>query len=325
MATFEKQLVLLQHAVRDSMIVEWNYVAAVTWVLYDILVTMDQEVHRMWKGRLFTPPALTFFVCRYFGLMYLIYVTFDVSTTRHSTTFCSGVEWFQVAGVVILSILVNMLLAVRIDAFYGGRKIVRWTLLVLYTTETICEVTFAILAAVTNGRSVPYPPEIPIHGCSSPASPNNSISRGDNAWLVNFGYHGCCLALIAYRIYEDYRAKNTPMGIQRTFVRDGVIFTLAICSGPSQQFPSLPPDLSSVSEAFLVKGQASHRKRFIRRASFTPAVEDGTSLYPDENAHDLAALGAGPSTLFNDTTLTSRTSTSGSHLTIVDDINLQAV
>ncbi|KAL6304074.1 hypothetical protein BKA93DRAFT_307468 [Sparassis latifolia] len=52
----------------------YSSVAALAWLIFDIVITLDQEVEFIWKAR-WTFPKCLYLVTRYYGLFNLVFYT----------------------------------------------------------------------------------------------------------------------------------------------------------------------------------------------------------------------------------------------------------
>ncbi|KAH9024338.1 hypothetical protein EDB84DRAFT_1507095 [Lactarius hengduanensis] len=131
---------MLDDQLYDPFKLDLSAVAALAFLVWDILMTLDQEVEAVWtKPNKFYTKWLFFFV-RYFAVA--MHWHADVSTrivfSLHYT-YSDCVKWyiFQEVGTQALIAAVEFILIVRVHALYDRSRIVTSILLLLFIVENI--------------------------------------------------------------------------------------------------------------------------------------------------------------------------------------------
>ncbi|KAH9041883.1 hypothetical protein EDB83DRAFT_2295451 [Lactarius deliciosus] len=125
----------------DPLKLDLSAVAALAFLVWDILITLDQEVEAVWtKPNKFYTKWLFFFV-RYFAVamqIALLFVGTRIAFTLHYT-YSDCVKWyiFQEVGTQALIAAVEFILIVRVHALYDRSRIVTSILLLLFIAENI--------------------------------------------------------------------------------------------------------------------------------------------------------------------------------------------
>ncbi|KAJ6473252.1 hypothetical protein C8R45DRAFT_1163903 [Mycena sanguinolenta] len=220
MASPAAQLEQLYQTIGDFYTANLNGVAALSWLAYDIIITLDQEVNQMWRAK-FSAPSFIYFTSRYYGLVYMIWAA-SVSTnfrlpepvielfivrcrSNLQANDCKGWGPLEAASVQFLSMGVNALLAIRIDAFYNRNMKVRAFLVFIYLGEFVTEVVFSTLTGVDSADARAHPPGLPIPGCVSSSTPRFGLA----AWVTNIVYQALCFTLALYKFFSVFRGEVT--------------------------------------------------------------------------------------------------------------------
>ncbi|OBZ71673.1 hypothetical protein A0H81_08877 [Grifola frondosa] len=157
---------LLIQAAQDIFVTNLCTAAAVTWLAYDILLTIRQEIDLIWSAKLSLAKILYFFA-RYYIFLCLV---------------CKGWLWFEGLAVVTTSgVFGEALLLLRIYASYGRSKTVLIFIVALYLAEIIMGFVAATLE-VGNVRITPRLPNFPIPGCVGTAAPSDKVSL--KSWIL---------------------------------------------------------------------------------------------------------------------------------------------
>ncbi|KAF6765545.1 hypothetical protein DFP72DRAFT_998041 [Ephemerocybe angulata] len=129
--------------------VGYNCVAALSFLIYDILLTMPQEVRVMWPIPLSLTKCLFFFI-RYFTVILQISVLF-VGTPPFTFTTHECYIWnvYQSLASVLIIAAVDYILILRVFAIYPRSRNIRYLVAVLYGIELIT-------ISVGLGLSVPH-------------------------------------------------------------------------------------------------------------------------------------------------------------------------
>jgi len=145
-------------------------VSASVWLLWDILITLDQEVTYIWSSR-WTVPKVLYLAARYCGLFTTIFNTVVPMLPNLSVSFCSAWSWFvSFSAVIFFTTTVNLIFLLRLRAlYYRNRKVVIF-LTVLSVAEFITAIPVTVIT-VKDVHMTPIPAGLPLTGCygSSPS------------------------------------------------------------------------------------------------------------------------------------------------------------
>ncbi|TFK52423.1 hypothetical protein OE88DRAFT_1734417 [Heliocybe sulcata] len=198
-------------ALGDIQTVNYVNAAALTWLIYDILLTVSEEIEAVWNTKWTLSKVL------YLLLRYLIVITLMINLV-----------------VSVASWLGGGLLAVRIWALYGcGRKILI-VVCFLYFVETAAGIISASLTLASE-HSASRIPGLPVRGCFlSLTQPRNNglIIIG---WTFHVGVNAIFFALTMYKFMRTVGAQGFSILESRTvaplfhlFIYDGAFYFLVI-------------------------------------------------------------------------------------------------
>ncbi|KAJ3550553.1 hypothetical protein NMY22_g405 [Coprinellus aureogranulatus] len=128
--------------------VRYSTVAALTFLLYDIFITFDDEVRLIWPNPLNGTKCLFFFI-RYFPVMLQISIMF-IGTPPFTFTHRGCYIWnvYQALASALVVTSVDYILILRVFALYPRNRFVRYLLLSAYLLEIIT-------ISVATGLAVP--------------------------------------------------------------------------------------------------------------------------------------------------------------------------
>ncbi|KAF8070440.1 hypothetical protein FPV67DRAFT_1487414 [Lyophyllum atratum] len=120
--------------------VECSSVAALTFLAWDIVITVDDEIKFIWP-KPWTLTKFLYFYARYVPLMVQISILFvgtDVSSALHFTPHDCYI-WQVYQGIAAFSIVgaVDIILILRVIALYHGNPVIRILLALLYILELV--------------------------------------------------------------------------------------------------------------------------------------------------------------------------------------------
>jgi len=128
----------------------YNTVAAFMFLLWDHCISFSEEVELVWRSK-WSLVKVLFLIIRYLAfIVQLVNLVIDAmpQLVHPSVSSCMGwIKWQLVSGQILI-ICVDVLLVLRVYAFYGRSKVLLTVLIVLF----LCE---AISMAIIGGISIP--------------------------------------------------------------------------------------------------------------------------------------------------------------------------
>ncbi|KJA28852.1 hypothetical protein HYPSUDRAFT_197005 [Hypholoma sublateritium FD-334 SS-4] len=178
--------------------------------LYDHLLTLPEEVERVWSQPL-TFASLLFYINRYITHCQFIILQVEFYETKWPISFAGG-------ATLSLVVVAELILILRIYGLYLGNKYILGFLLCLLSGQII-----VMGWAIHFGIRAPLPPGFP--GC---------VLTGSNNWFAGFWAaplitDSCIFILTLWRTLRYQRLHGSTTTI-KTILRDGTIYFFAIFS-----------------------------------------------------------------------------------------------
>ncbi|KAG8856347.1 hypothetical protein FRB96_006498 [Tulasnella sp. 330] len=211
-------LVAQTNAARLSMI------AGYTWVIYDWLITIDQEIAYVWSQPSGWKSKALFGFTRYYGIILLTY-DLIVLTGMWGTEFCHDYFFILGGGGLLLLFAVEGALQMRVFALYNGNKKLMIFNLVFFVLDAISVVT---LVMIDTASYTPLQTPPGLSGCFSTGFGQN-YSRF--IWWMLFAFESWLSFLVARKAYQNYREFGIKSHVLLILIRDSFLwyFLLAGC------------------------------------------------------------------------------------------------
>jgi len=191
-----------------------NYLAFAfsVWVMYDHLITFDDEVARIWTLR-WQWPKILFMVNRYVIAPLLFMNGVFIATYTPVQLFCEFISRWEPWLAVAALMTVELILIIRISALYDQSKKISWFLACLFACEMIAVfVNTAILVKDTDIILV----RLFLPGCYSVASSNIY-----SFWIPFLIFEGIIIILTLYKIVSNCTSLNPTL---RLLARDSIVY-----------------------------------------------------------------------------------------------------
>ncbi|TFK67223.1 hypothetical protein BDN72DRAFT_843401 [Pluteus cervinus] len=200
-------------------------VAALAMLLYDYVLTWEQERRLFWKRRRSWVTVL-FFWNRYIGIGVTIFGTTLLAVPRLSDSLC--VVWLRSEGAIGMGTAwaVQLILQLRIYALYRRSRLVGCVTLVCWVLQMAYIVPFLWIA--TSGGKIIAQTKGEYQRCIiTPMLPTVVA-----AWGVLMCYEGLLLTLTINKAFEYYKIRratpNSVRSIQGVIIRDSILYSLFI-------------------------------------------------------------------------------------------------
>ncbi|KAJ6613194.1 hypothetical protein B0H10DRAFT_2049864 [Mycena sp. CBHHK59/15] len=196
-----------------------------TILLYDYVLTLDQEVARFWcKG--LTWGSFFFYLNRYtslFGTIPILVEFFLTTTDPSKKAMCKGFESYHQYFALLSQVMVAIMLIMRTYALYERKKIVlAFTILV-----TVGAAAFALWVLFTGVTHDTLSSELRAFGCPS-ATPHDTNLRTAAAWSGLLIFDVMIFSLTLYKALTHHARRGDLLTV---LIRDGsVYFSLMIVS-----------------------------------------------------------------------------------------------
>ncbi|KAJ8514282.1 hypothetical protein ONZ45_g8180 [Pleurotus djamor] len=132
-------------------VTQYTQVSSLTFLVWEYLVTLPDEIRFVWAGR-WTYPRVLFFMNRYQVLVWQIFHTIAILVNRRSEAVTVAVSevWLRhLIGFSRLSVIVtvNMIMALRIYGLYGQTNWIVVVLAVMLLSTTAVQISLVIAYA----------------------------------------------------------------------------------------------------------------------------------------------------------------------------------
>ncbi|EPQ50400.1 hypothetical protein GLOTRDRAFT_133953 [Gloeophyllum trabeum ATCC 11539] len=222
--------------VRDIQSTRYAELASSTIVIYDHLITLDQEIDLTWKAS-WTPGKVLFLTNRYYVLASVIFNNYVLFTTHlsdsvHSYNFRpslaanSCVTWFRWQGTtgLLVSMIAEIILQLRLYALY---HLNRRVLVLMCGAFLVSAGTAAVIMGMVLARISAHSGLIPgLPFCI----PVNVPSWFYTFWIPTLGFESLLCALALFRAFKDFRSRTSLFQsgrhIVKILIRDSVIYYL---------------------------------------------------------------------------------------------------
>ncbi|KIK62825.1 hypothetical protein GYMLUDRAFT_41706 [Collybiopsis luxurians FD-317 M1] len=195
-------------------------------LIYDWLLTFEQEVERYWKRDLKRLPAILYFVNRYLTLcgnipIFVLY--FWTPVTRNPELGHQDLDLFAQVLIFVVQLNISALFILRVTALYEGSKRIRFFL---------CAV---VLGMVCNCLVQVYMTDT---AASSEIEPHSVLEQIGNVrvfttyqgrhltylWLGIFVFDLCVFSLTLWKTCRLLGAGHIAGGLLNTVMRDGLLY-----------------------------------------------------------------------------------------------------
>ncbi|KAI5117405.1 hypothetical protein M0805_004627 [Coniferiporia weirii] len=198
--------------VRDANTVDRSGAAATACLIYDMIISWDQEVEYIWKSA-WTPPKLLYLFSRYFSLM---------------TQICHGWTFFEAVTGQLIVLGVEISLMLRVYALYKRDRRILVSLLLLYTAEVT---THCVMLGLELNKIVSiaplrdiFPSDFPLSGCF----PTNIPAFFTYYWIPSLIFESILFILMTINVVRHVREQKGPTPLLMQFLRDGTMYYAVI-------------------------------------------------------------------------------------------------
>ncbi|EPQ50405.1 hypothetical protein GLOTRDRAFT_133959 [Gloeophyllum trabeum ATCC 11539] len=251
--------------IREIQSTRYAELASSAIVIYDHLITLDQEIDLIWKAS-WTPGKVLFLTNRYYVLASVIFNNYEQFSSPHiSPTRCtclrikeilqnqshiarclfrgiSCVKWFRWQGTtgLLVSTIAEIILQLRLYALYhlNRRVLVLMCGAFLVSAGTAAVIMGMVLARISGASpprvlSAPFQRQ-PAHSGLIPGLPFcipvNVPSWFYTFWIPTLGFESLLCALALFRAFKDFRSRTSLFQsgrhIVKILIRDSVIYYL---------------------------------------------------------------------------------------------------
>ncbi|TDL18499.1 hypothetical protein BD410DRAFT_793204 [Rickenella mellea] len=220
------QIEALISLVRGANIADRSEVAACSCLVFDIILTIDQEVEYIWRSK-WTLPKCLYLWARYFALFMQVIAIAETTSLKVTPTICAGWAYFEGITGQLLIMGVELLLMLRVWALYKRDKRILYFLIALYVAEITANTVILGMSLPSLTTVAPlhglFPPGFPLSGCFPTKVPGFFFSY----WIPTLVFESILFILMLFNFVRLAR-ENTPMPLLTLFFRDGTVYYAVI-------------------------------------------------------------------------------------------------
>jgi len=200
----------------------YNNLAASTFFFWDYCLTFGQEVELIWRSK-WSPVKLLFYAVRYVTLVIriveLVFYANISGFIRPSALACMAWVWFEVISGHVVFIGVEILLIMRMYAFYGGNK---YLLSALFIVLILQHAASIFIMVMTVPKIVVIPTPLPSHlhsgACLVVSIPNLFF----HYWVPGLIFESILFVLLVAKfIGTKWKIGTYTPHLLAVFIRDG--------------------------------------------------------------------------------------------------------
>lgn len=135
----------------DELAAKYMLLVSITLLIYDHVLTMDDEITFLWRSKFGVAPAIVI-VNRYLVLGELSIDLYELFGGPHSLLFCEAWTGFQGYLSVLSYMSIHALVALRVHALYGGLLSIRRTLFLAGSLSLIFSMSVATMSFIAIAR-----------------------------------------------------------------------------------------------------------------------------------------------------------------------------
>ncbi|KAF9040756.1 hypothetical protein BJ165DRAFT_320359 [Panaeolus papilionaceus] len=220
---------------------QYFQIAAFVMLVYDHLLTLEEEVERIWKQKI-SGATILFLINRYGTLLSFIVVLDAFHDPKWSKAVCDRFVMFEGAQTIVFVGICELIMILRVYALYGRSVVILLFLMTLWCTQIVVS-----SIGVHTGWAVPLPATL---GPACVLDSNTVIFAA--LWVSPLITDSCIFILTLWRI-RHYRQRIRSTPLVQIFLRDGIMYFFAIFSANffnSMIYFVAAPDLKAVGASF---------------------------------------------------------------------------
>lgn len=195
-------------------------IAFLTLVVWDFALTSLDRVQLFWGARWSISKTL-YVINRYTTLFTMSAVLLLLAVPSPSTTFCNVVPWIELAGNIILLILIGVAMISRVCAMWNFNKWVLTSVCFLCVSHIII---YSVIVSYTYARGAWVPAGLPFTGCLI-------VLGFEKLWIVfipNLVFETVIISLIVYKSWSIAAQTGIRTPLYTNLLEDGIVYYLAV-------------------------------------------------------------------------------------------------
>ncbi|CAL1712778.1 unnamed protein product [Somion occarium] len=199
---------------RDAQVSRWVGVSAVTFLVYDVLINISDEVEYVWRVPR-TWAYWAYLYVRHFAMIalasLLILATNEHNRLGFSSGTCRGWIIYESFLSISLVLLVEAILMIRIYAIFARSKRLLQILSLLFIAECVVSVTGQAFSIINLSFSLEL-------GCVVTSTPPAYMA----SWIAPLTFQTILFVLTIFKCFVTMTKKTGSDSVLFIFVRDGI-------------------------------------------------------------------------------------------------------
>ncbi|KAF9555958.1 hypothetical protein CPC08DRAFT_109341 [Agrocybe pediades] len=221
-------------AMQEVEVIRYTRIVANVIIFYDYLVTLEEEVRLMWRGK-WSLVKILFFVIRYYGLLGAIFSLYSILTPFLTNKVSMRIVQWDIITAFLATLLTEAVLIIRLYALYNRSRKLLTFMLLCYAATTSCSAWIMSQDIVAGIASI----VVRLPGtatCTFPPLPQWAYAF----WIPFTTFDTLLCAFALYRGYQTFASSVGLHGslanrLLKVMIRDSlfnfIILSLAYLSG----------------------------------------------------------------------------------------------
>lgn len=218
---------MILDGLRDIQTTRYAQLASSSIIVYDHVVTFDQEVELIWSSS-WSAGKVLFLINRYYSLFSVIFNNYGFFSTTLSDSFCLHFFKWQGWTGLIACIIAEMILQMRIYAMYSLNKKVLICMVISFiaSISTSAWIMGTVVGSV-NAKAIKIPG-------GTFCMPGTVQTNFFIFWIPMLAFECLLCGLALFRGFQTFRSEGTLYQNGRHLVgiliRDSILYFLVICT-----------------------------------------------------------------------------------------------
>ncbi|KLO07430.1 hypothetical protein SCHPADRAFT_945302 [Schizopora paradoxa] len=209
---------------------KFSLAASVLVLIYDTLLTIDDEVEYIWKQK-FSAVTFIFFMNRYYAIAVMVVTT--LQEILPVFTAAKMIKFPLFAGSIPLTIFPNIIIGLRVYALYKRDRILGVILVAFNITLVGVGLWLYLepsLQLILLPGSLTLNDSIPLHTCHAITSPKLSSLQAASFQFLQTAYDSLALVMIVWRTWKESMAIRSLTGLRSVIFQHGLIYYVFVFS-----------------------------------------------------------------------------------------------
>ncbi|PVG00137.1 hypothetical protein CPB86DRAFT_872127 [Serendipita vermifera] len=193
--------------------------ATLTWVTYEIIITLDQSVKLFWQQK--WTLSKVFFLLNQFAAVYTLAI--NALRDPSSLTLCKVSPWLQFVGTLILLGVLTLSMGLRVRALWIRSRFVVTITMALFAINML---TFVITISYGQATATVEPAPFPLTGCVFKATFRHPYIFT----ITTIAFESLVIVLVFLKSKPTQNRQTIRLPLSALLLQDGLVYYLAIVS-----------------------------------------------------------------------------------------------